>query len=83
MTSPTVGKLDPLAAHGHRKVRRVAAEDGPHSQQLFDLAASPTVAWTLSAWKKVLEELDKCNDCVDDWRALRELGRHPQPGEKT
>lgn len=73
LTSPAPHKLDPLRDHGHRKARRVVLEDGPHAEQLFNLAAGTRLEWTSPAWAELLKELDKCNDRVDDWRALREL----------
>jgi hypothetical protein len=64
---------NPLDAHNRRKVRRVAKEQGPHADRLFDLAAGGIEDWTYPAWKKVLDSLDSCEETVEQFRAIREL----------
>lgn len=74
---------DPLEAHAHCKVRRVVLESGPHVEQLFNLAAGTTRAWTSPAWAEVLKELDKCEMSVAEWRALKQGDTSPTAKENS
>ena len=57
-----------LDAVGSRLVRRVAAQDGPAAEELFNIAAGQRQVWTLPDWNKVLQELDACDLTVKQWR---------------
>ncbi len=63
---------DPLATHAHRKVRIVAKEEGPHADELFRLAMGNRKHWTGADWRRVLDELDSCNQTIDEWRLTHE-----------
>lgn len=62
--------LDDIPA---RLVRRVAQENTPASRALFDIAAGGRREWSITDWAAVLKELDKSDETVSQYRALREV----------
>lgn len=64
--------VDHLAAHARRKVRAVARENGPHANQLFEMAKGKRKHWNFTDWQRVLRELDACTQSVEAWRLTHE-----------
>jgi hypothetical protein len=60
-----------LQSNGTRIVRAVAKTTGEVSDALFGLVRSERATWTLSEWKIVLKELDKCELTVHAWLEIR------------
>jgi hypothetical protein len=50
------------------RVSRVAKQNSPAAEELFNIAAGKRQFWTLPDWNKVLQELDACDLTVKQWR---------------
>lgn len=61
-----------LAQIGHRLVRKVAAEVGPHAEALFAVVCERKpigVSWHESEWNELLEELDNSDLTIAEFLA--------------
>lgn len=63
-----------LQMHLRKRVRAIARDASPCSEELFTIAAGPRKAWTLAEWQDVLSSLDACDDTVEDWLAINYIG---------
>jgi hypothetical protein len=54
----------------HRKVRAVMRAPGPECEALCHIASGSRRAWSLGDWCRLLDELDRCHDTVEEFLAL-------------
>lgn len=57
-----------------KRVRAVARDTSPASEELFTIAAGTRKAWTRGEWADVLASLDACDDTVEDWLSINYIG---------